>query len=40
MFGNNDKWDGLAVFFDSFDNDNQVSLVCPGVNSLYLLNVQ
>ncbi|KAI0227060.1 Protein ERGIC-53 [Lamellibrachia satsuma] len=23
VFGSNDKWDGLAVFFDSFDNDNQ-----------------
>ena len=24
MFGSSDKWDGLAVFFDSFDNDGQV----------------
>ena len=24
VFGSSDKWKGLAVFFDSFDNDNQV----------------
>jgi len=24
VFGSNDKWNGLAVFFDSFDNDGQV----------------
>lgn len=23
VFGSNDKWNGLGVFFDSFDNDNQ-----------------
>lgn len=23
VFGSNDKWDGLGVFFDSFDNDNK-----------------
>ena len=24
VFGSADKWNGLAVFFDSFDNDAQV----------------
>ena len=24
VFGSNDMWDGLGVFFDSFDNDGQV----------------
>ena len=24
VFGNADKWNGLAVIFDSFDNDGQV----------------
>ena len=24
VFGSNDYWKGLAVFFDSFDNDGQV----------------
>ena len=27
VFGNADKWNGLAVIFDSFDNDGQVMRV-------------
>lgn len=23
VFGSSDKWNGLAIFFDSFDNDNK-----------------
>ena len=23
VFGSSDKWNGLGVFFDSFDNDNK-----------------
>ena len=26
VFGSNDQWKGLGVFFDSFDNDGQVSI--------------
>ena len=26
VFGSNDYWKGLAVFFDSFDNDGQVGV--------------
>ena len=26
VFGSNDMWNGLGVFFDSFDNDGQVSM--------------
>jgi mannose-binding lectin 1 len=25
VFGSNDYWTGMGLFFDSFDNDNQVS---------------
>lgn len=25
VFGSSDQWNGLGVFLDSFDNDNQVS---------------
>lgn len=24
VFGSNDQWKGLGIFFDSFDNDGQV----------------
>ena len=27
VFGSRDKWNGLGVFFDSFDNDAQVLYV-------------
>ena len=27
VFGSRDKWNGLGVFFDSFDNDAQVGLI-------------
>ena len=23
VFGSNDQWNGLGIFFDSFDNDNK-----------------
>ena len=23
MFGSSDQWNGLGIFFDSFDNDNK-----------------
>ena len=26
VFGSRDKWNGLGVFFDSFDNDAQVCM--------------
>ena len=27
VFGSSDKWKGLGVFFDSFDNDGQVIIM-------------
>lgn len=27
VFGSSDKWNGLAVLFDSFDNDGQVCML-------------
>lgn len=33
VFGSNDYWKGLGVFFDSFDNDGQVIMLDEFSNS-------
>lgn len=39
VFGARDRWNGLGVFFDSFDNDGQVGVLLYTKHVIYIINV-
>ena len=39
VFGSSDKWNGLGVFFDSFDNDNKHNNPYIMVRFIYKLSI-